>query len=108
MFVEAVGRDAAHLRVQEIEQSNREGMLLATLPYRVGIGLAVAAGIASIPLTYHLNSVLWFNEHFVTTDVAEPKSRPPPNDCACTYTETRNSLTILSTPHAKQFKRELF
>ncbi len=52
-------------------------MRLAALPYQLGMAAALAAGAASIPLTYHLDTVLWFNEHYVTTDVAEPRRARP-------------------------------
>jgi hypothetical protein len=47
--------------------SNRNGMFLATLPYKIGIVSAVGAGIISIPMIFEYNTVLWFNELYVTT-----------------------------------------
>ena len=40
---------------------------MATLPYKLGIFTAVSVAFASIPLIFDLNTVLWFNELYVTT-----------------------------------------
>lgn len=50
-----------------IVKSNRQGLFIATLPYKIGILTAVSAGVVSIPLLFHLETVLLFNEYFVTT-----------------------------------------
>ena len=49
-----------------------------TLPYKVGIASALVVGIGSIPLIYHLDSVLWFNEQYVTSDVPDDKDLETP------------------------------
>jgi hypothetical protein len=51
-------------KVGEIAATNKMGMSLATVPYKIGLGMAVTAGLASIPLVFHLDTALWFNEHF--------------------------------------------
>lgn len=51
----------------EMCRANKVGMSIATLPYKVGILSAVTAAFASIPLVFDLNTVLWFNELFVTS-----------------------------------------
>ena len=48
-------------------ESNRKGLFLATLPYKIGIFASVGSAAISIPLIFHLDTVLWFNEHYVTT-----------------------------------------
>ena len=50
-----------------IMKNNRQGLFVATLPYKIGIITAVSAGIVSIPLLFHHDTVLIFNENFVTT-----------------------------------------
>ena len=50
-----------------IMKMNRQGLFVATLPYKIGIFTAVSAGFISIPLLFHLDTVLLFNESFVTT-----------------------------------------
>ena len=59
----------ARVKFLEIIKSNREGLFLATLPYKLGIVTAAAAGVISIPLLFHLDTVLLFNQYFVTTGI---------------------------------------
>lgn len=73
MRVDKVTWDAAQPKIQEMEKANKEWMFLGTLPYKIGIVSTVTMAIASIPLCFHLNSVIWFNEQFVTADMAEQK-----------------------------------
>ena len=63
---------------QKIVQSNRKALFLSTLPYKIGIVTAVGAGLISFPLIFHLDTVLIFNENFVTTDVPEAKDLETP------------------------------
>ena len=58
--------------------SNRKGMSIVTLPYKLAIATAVSAGVLSIPMIFHLDTVLWFNEGFVTSDVPEDKDLETP------------------------------
>lgn len=58
---------------QQIEIKNKEYMWLLALPYQIGITMAITGGMASIPLVFDHNTALWFNEHFVTTDIPEPQ-----------------------------------
>jgi hypothetical protein len=44
-----------------------QGMWLATFPYKVGLVTSVAAAVISVPMVFELNTVLWFNELYVTT-----------------------------------------
>lgn len=57
----------ANKKFEEIAAFNRQGMSIYTIPYKVGLFASVGAAFASIPLVFDLNSVLLFNEHFVTT-----------------------------------------
>lgn len=67
MRVDGVTWQAAQPRFHQMIASNREGMWIATLPYKVGFLTAVSAAFLSIPMVFDLNTTLWFNEHFVTT-----------------------------------------
>jgi hypothetical protein len=58
--------------------SNRRGMFLVTLPYKLAIATAVGAGFISVPMIFHLDTVMWFNEFYVTSDVPEPKDLETP------------------------------
>jgi hypothetical protein len=73
MFTDKVSYETASEKVEEIAAKNRSGMFLLSLPYQIGIAASLTAGLASIPLCFHLPAAEWFNTHFVTTDVPEPK-----------------------------------
>lgn len=51
----------------EIVEVNRKGLWMATLPYKLGMMTAVTVAFGSIPMIFELNTVLWFNELYVTT-----------------------------------------
>jgi len=70
MSVDDVSWDDAHLTLNKMDQDNNKGMWLFTLPYKVGITTAVGAAAVSIPLVFDLDTALWFNENYVTTEVA--------------------------------------
>lgn len=69
MAVDDVEYAECHVRFQEMKKANKEGMAIGTLPYKVGILMGVTAAVVSVPLVFDLNTVLWFNEHCVTTEV---------------------------------------
>eukprot|EP00615_Pteridomonas_danica_P007067 CAMPEP_0114340604 /NCGR_PEP_ID=MMETSP0101-20121206/8480_1 /TAXON_ID=38822 ORGANISM="Pteridomonas danica, Strain PT" /NCGR_SAMPLE_ID=MMETSP0101 /ASSEMBLY_ACC=CAM_ASM_000211 /LENGTH=229 /DNA_ID=CAMNT_0001473907 /DNA_START=23 /DNA_END=712 /DNA_ORIENTATION=- len=73
MAKDEVEWDDASKKFGEIEQAHRNGLAMAKLPYKVGIVCAVTAAFASFPLCFDLPTALWFNEHYVTTDVADPE-----------------------------------
>jgi len=73
MVVDGLNWDAAQPKMTEIEAANKVGMWFYTMPYKIGITTAVTAGVLSIPLVFHLDTALWFNENFVTADVADPE-----------------------------------
>jgi hypothetical protein len=60
-------------RVEEIDQASRSYMSLTSIPYKVGIALALTSSIASFPLIFDHDAVTWFNETFVTADIPETK-----------------------------------
>jgi len=70
MDVDKVNYDEALEKCNEIEQAGRKIMLLHTVPYKIGIAGALITGFGSIPMVFDVNVALWFNENFVTTDVA--------------------------------------
>mmetsp|Transcript_29818 Transcript_29818/g.62265 ORF Transcript_29818/g.62265 Transcript_29818/m.62265 type:complete len:315 (+) Transcript_29818:90-1034(+) len=74
MAVDNVEYDEAMNVFEKIAKTNREGMTAAAAPFYLGFGIAVTAGIASIPLVFHLPTVDWFNENFVTSEL------PPKED----------------------------
>lgn len=74
MVVDNVSYKEACITFKKIEAENRKGMKVHTIPYKMGIMAAGGAAFCSIPLCFHLPTVEWFNEFYVTTDV------PPPED----------------------------
>lgn len=78
MAVDGVTWEGAQPTFLRIIQSNRKGLFMATLPYKIGIATAVTAGLVSFPLIFHYDTVLWFNEFYVTCDVPEEKDLETP------------------------------
>lgn len=68
----------ASAKFEQIAAKNREGMWLLTLPYKIGITVAVTAATCSFPMVFDLGTVEWFNEFYVTADVPEPKDLETP------------------------------
>jgi hypothetical protein len=61
----------ARVTFTQIKAANRSGATLLKLPYYSGLFVAVTSAFASIPLCFDLQSVLSFNEAFVTQPVPE-------------------------------------
>jgi hypothetical protein len=73
MSVDKISYDDACTKFIDISKSNDQSVWLLSLPYRLGIVSAVGAGVISIPMVFHLPTAHWFNLHYVTTDIPEPK-----------------------------------
>jgi hypothetical protein len=73
MHVDDVTWENARPKLEEMEKVNKEWMVIGTLPYKLGLGSSLVIGVASIPLCFDLTTTKWFNEHFVTADVADDK-----------------------------------
>lgn len=78
MSVDNVPWEEAEKTFMKMVQSNRKGLFIATLPYKIGIVTAVTAGLVSFPMIFDIHTVLWFNELYVTADVPEPKDLETP------------------------------
>ena len=74
MAVDNVDYQEATKTFQQIAEKNREGVAIASLPYKIGITTALVAGFGAIPMVFDVNLAMWFNEGFVTMDI------PPPNE----------------------------
>mmetsp|Transcript_33389 Transcript_33389/g.61253 ORF Transcript_33389/g.61253 Transcript_33389/m.61253 type:complete len:377 (-) Transcript_33389:131-1261(-) len=59
--------------VEKIAKKTQNLMTTATLPFAMGMGMAITAGVASVPLVFNRTTVEWFNRNFVQSDVPEPK-----------------------------------
>lgn len=73
MSVDEVEWDEAQEKFYEIEAANKSWMGLATFPYKAGIAGATVAAFATFPLCFDLETAKWFNDNFVTADVADPE-----------------------------------
>eukprot|EP00554_Chaetoceros_debilis_P007710 CAMPEP_0194077882 /NCGR_PEP_ID=MMETSP0149-20130528/4426_1 /TAXON_ID=122233 /ORGANISM="Chaetoceros debilis, Strain MM31A-1" /LENGTH=257 /DNA_ID=CAMNT_0038759031 /DNA_START=193 /DNA_END=966 /DNA_ORIENTATION=+ len=71
MTVDNVEQDDAAKVVSKISEENRSLMYLEYLPYHTGIAIAGIFGVVSFPMMFHADTVLWFNEKFVTFEVPE-------------------------------------
>jgi hypothetical protein len=78
MAVESLNWDDARPIFLEMVQENRKGLFMITLPYKIGVVSAVVAGVVSLPMVFDYNTVLWFNEFYVTSDVPEAKDLETP------------------------------
>ena len=59
--------EEAQPRFQEMMEANRRGMWIATFPYKLGLFTSVTGAVLSIPMVFDYNTILWFNEAYVTT-----------------------------------------
>jgi hypothetical protein len=73
MAVDDVEYDEACNKFQEIASANQGTVNINVYPYFVGIGFGMIGAIGSLPMVFNLNTALWFNEDYVTTDIPEPR-----------------------------------
>ena len=78
MAKDDVSWEDAQPRFDEIIAANRRGLFVSTLPYKIGICSSLVLGFGSIPMIFDLNTALWFNEAYVTTDVPEERDLETP------------------------------
>lgn len=71
MSVDDVEHAEAKTVVTKITEENRAFMFIEYFPYHAGIGSAIFGGVVSFPMIFHADTVLWFNEKFVTAEVPE-------------------------------------
>jgi hypothetical protein len=64
--------DAACIKYKEIAAKNRENMYLLSMPYQVGVFIALSSGALSLPMVFHHPTAHWFNNNFVTCVIPEP------------------------------------
>jgi hypothetical protein len=73
MAVDNVDYDKARNTFLKIADTNRRAVSLAVYPYFIGIGAGMVGAFGSLPMVFDLNTAVWFNEFYVTTDIPEPK-----------------------------------
>jgi hypothetical protein len=59
-------RDGAQPQLKAVLASNRRGLFWVTIPYKTAITAAMASAFISIPMIFDYNTVLTFNELYVT------------------------------------------
>ncbi len=69
MAVDDVDYETAEKKFDEITEASLRGLSLYTLPYKIGITVAVIAGVGAVPMVFDINTAMWFNEDFVTMDI---------------------------------------
>lgn len=70
MSVDTVDWEGGKEVVAQIKADNLAFMGMASMPYKVGLVTFSGVGLASFPLCFHLPTVLWFNDNFVTAEMA--------------------------------------
>eukprot|EP00906_Rhabdomonas_costata_P020833 RCo030314 len=73
MAVDLVSWEEAQPTFRAIVDYNRKGLMITTLPYKVGLASALVAAVVAFPMVFDINTVLAFNQFYVTADVPEPK-----------------------------------
>jgi len=66
MTVDNVSYDTASATFEVIAAKNREGMWKLTIPYKVGMSVALVAAFGSWAIVFDFGTVYWFNEGFVS------------------------------------------
>ena len=74
MVVDQVEYDEAKKVFEQIRISNRQGMAIFAMPFRIGVFLSITGAVASLPLVFDRAAVEWFNDMFVTAEM------PPEHD----------------------------
>lgn len=73
MAVDEIEYDQASEICDKIVIDNQGRVPVSTYPYFIGIGAGMIGAFGSLPMVFDLNTALWFNEAWVTTDVPEPR-----------------------------------
>ena len=78
MDIDCCDYDTASKTFKKISKENLQNTWILNLPYKIGIGCAVFAAVASFPMVFDIGTAQWFNEFYVTTDVPEPRDLETP------------------------------
>jgi hypothetical protein len=69
MSVDKVDYETANKTFQKIVAKSREGVFVQVLPYTIGIAVSLVSAVGSLPMVFDKTTALWFNHHFVTSEV---------------------------------------
>ena len=72
MHVDQLEWPSASARADEMAAAEVKGQFASKLSHGVGVA-SVLIGVGSLPMVFHLETALWFNESYVTTDVPEAR-----------------------------------
>lgn len=72
MYIDALDWRAAASHADRLAESEVQGHIAQTLTTAVGVS-SIVFGLGSLPMVFHLETALWFNDRYVTTDVPEAK-----------------------------------
>jgi hypothetical protein len=73
MAKDEVDYDEACKIFDKIAKENRGAINIAVYPYFIGISAGMIGAFGALPLVFDLNTALWFNQDYVTTDIPEPR-----------------------------------
>eukprot|EP00568_Trieres_chinensis_P012258 CAMPEP_0183301856 /NCGR_PEP_ID=MMETSP0160_2-20130417/7842_1 /TAXON_ID=2839 ORGANISM="Odontella Sinensis, Strain Grunow 1884" /NCGR_SAMPLE_ID=MMETSP0160_2 /ASSEMBLY_ACC=CAM_ASM_000250 /LENGTH=272 /DNA_ID=CAMNT_0025464549 /DNA_START=89 /DNA_END=907 /DNA_ORIENTATION=- len=73
MSVDGVAYDEAKTKFERIAIHNRKADKLHAVPFLAGMTASLTAAFASFPLCFHESSVKYFNHHYVTADIPDPR-----------------------------------
>jgi len=73
MSVDNKEYDAAKETFDDIAEDHMKDLLFIYIPQKAGLVTAIVGACGSIPLVFHLPTVSWFNEKYVTADVPQPE-----------------------------------
>jgi hypothetical protein len=68
MAVDDVSYQKAEVTFATIKRANHEGMYLLGLPFQIAVAASLGAGLASIPMVFHLPTVEYVNQFYVTVE----------------------------------------
>ncbi len=71
MSVDQVEYLDADKKLDEINKTNDKAAGLLTMPFKLGATIGIIGAVSSVPLVFHKETALWFNEQFVHSDLPE-------------------------------------
>ena len=72
MYTDQIDWPDAATKVDDMASLEMKGHITQKVSEAVGIG-SIIIGLGSLPMVFHLDTALWFNENYVTTDVPEAR-----------------------------------
>jgi hypothetical protein len=71
MAIDQVEYLEADKKLEEINHTNDSAAGFLTVPFKLGAGIGIVGAVSSVPLVFHKETAVWFNEQFVHTDLPE-------------------------------------